>query len=128
MILDTSVLVELLRGSPDSDTVKRILSAIDDQPRSISMVQLAELEDCAIKYSLPSDDALEMVLRLATVVPLSPEIARVAARIKRERRLAGHRKFGLMDGIILATARAYGERLLSLDPDFSDLKDATVLN
>jgi predicted nucleic acid-binding protein len=54
----------------------------------------------------------------ASVVPLDEEISVEATKIKLERRATGHRDFGLIDGIILATARSTGQSLLTFDPHF----------
>ena len=127
MILDTSVLIETLRQPPESRVVEMIDRATKDSVRLISVIQVAELCDWAIREGVDPEQTVERALRATLVVPVTRRVAEAAAVLKKERRLEGRAKFGLIDGVILATARAYGERVVSLDSDFKDAQDCVVL-
>jgi len=127
MLLDTSTIVEILRHSRTSDRFKLIKEQLGSEELYVLMVQLAELSDWCIKNRVSPRDRIEAVKRFANIVPLDEEVCLEGSKIKSERRAGGHRDFSLLDGLVLATARILGERLLTFDEDFSGEKDCIVL-
>ena len=93
----------------------------------ISEIQLPEVADWALRAKEPVGDRMANVMEIGTLVKLSPKVCREAARLKSERRKAGFRKFGLIDGVILGAARSLGHRLITLDTDFEGEKGCVVL-
>lgn len=128
MLLDTSVLVELL-GRPASDAlVQRILQAIDDRPLFASPIHMGEVADAARRSGLPPDTTVAKALDIVELIPLDADIAVHASHIKAEaRRRKAARDFSLIDGIGLATARSRGMPMLTLDAEFDGLDGVTVL-
>jgi predicted nucleic acid-binding protein len=51
-----------------------------------------------------------------------------AAAIEQTRRRVGHDDFGLIDGIILATVRSIGQRVLTFDEDFGGETDCLLIS
>ncbi len=127
MLVDTSAIVEILRHSRTSDRFKSIKEQIGSEEVYVLIVQLAELSDWCIKNKVSPRDRVEAVKRFANIVPLDEEVCLEGSKIKSERRASGHRDFSLLDGLVLATARILGERLLTFDEDFSGEKDCIVL-
>ena len=124
MLLDTSALVSIFTSKKSAD---RILEEVGDTQLYVSQVQLAELADWATKSGAPATERVEAVEQMASVAPLTKEICLEAAELKLLRRKKGHARFGIIDGIILATARSLGQSLLTLDTDFAGEKDCLVL-
>ena len=92
------------------------------------MVQLAEIADWATRNKAPPEERVEAVKEIARTVPLDERICLDAAAIKQARRRGGHVDFGLIDGIILATARSLGQRMLTFDEDFEGETDCLVVS
>jgi len=128
VLLDTSTLVEIFRNLSESAVVENITTKMEDEDAYISMIQVGEIADWAARNETPLEERIEAVKELARIVPLSERICLDAAEIKRERRTAGYKSFGLIDGIILATARSIGQRVLTFDRDFKGEKDCILLS
>jgi predicted nucleic acid-binding protein len=83
--------------------------------------------DWAERNKAPPEDRIDAVKELARIVPLDERICLDAAEIKRKRRKAGYASFDLIDGIILATARSLGQRVLTFDSDFAGEDDCILM-
>jgi len=105
MLLDTSVLVTVFTSKQMAD---RVSKEVGDSQLYVSNVQLAEIADWATRSGVPAAERAEVVEQLASVAPLTKEICLEAAAIKSTRRKKGHSSFGIIDGIVLATARSLG--------------------
>jgi len=126
VLLDTSAIVEIFRSRAGSARFEEIMTKIGDEEVYISVVQLAEIADWAVRNGASPEERTEAVKEIARVVLLDERICSDAAAIKQRRRRTA-RDFSLMDGIILATARSIGKRLLTLDEDFTGEKDCLVI-
>jgi len=127
MFLDTSIIVDIFQHELDTPRFKKIAAHIENEALFVSMFQLAELSDWALKNGVDENEAVSNVKKLASVVPLDEGICLHASRLKNEMRKEGMRKFSLADGIIMASARSIGQKLLTRDSDFRKLGDAVVL-
>ena len=65
--------------------------------------------------------------KLAYDVNVTREICLDAAAIKFMKRKKSRSSFGIIDGIVLATARSLGQNLLTFDADFAGERDCVVL-
>ncbi len=128
MLLDTSTVVEIFRNSAESARFKEIMAEIGDEEAYVSMIQLAEVADWATRNGTPPEERVDAVKELARIVPLDERICLDASEIKHRRRDAGRGDFGLVDGIILATARSIGQSVLTLDEDFIGENDCAVIS
>jgi len=128
VLLDTSAIVEIFRSKAESANFVRLVSEIGEEEVYISAIQLAEISDWAIKNSLPPEQRIDAVKELARMAPLDEQICLDAAAIKHRRRKDGYKDFGLIDGLILATARSLGQRLLTIDEDFVGEDDCLVIS
>ena len=127
MLLDTSAIVEIFRSPAEAPHFKKITAEIGGEEVYISMVQLAEIAGWATRSKAPPEERVEVVKEMARIVPLDERICLDAAAIKQRRRKAGRDDFSLMDGVILATARSIGQRVLTLDEDFVGEKDCVFI-
>lgn len=128
MLVDTSILVELL-GRPATDTtVRRIVDAVRDEILFASPIQLGEIADAARAARRDVASAVQQARELVELIPLEAEIAVEGSNLKAQARKSKvGRDFSLIDGIILASARAKGQRVLTLDAEYSGFDDVTVL-
>jgi hypothetical protein len=104
VVLDTSVLIEFLRGRPGAAEFVEGLSATT----CVSAITVVELFAGAA-----SDEAcsrLDGLLSAFDVVPLTPKIARDAGLIRRAHGTA------VPDAVIAATAAHLGAELLTFNP------------
>lgn len=127
MLVDTSTIIEILRHPKTSDRFRLITEQIRDEELYLSLVQLGEFSDWCIENNVPTRERVEALKKMASIVPLDEEICLEGSRIKAARRRDGYKDFGLLDGLVLATARSLGEKLLTFDKDFSDERDCIVL-
>jgi predicted nucleic acid-binding protein len=128
MLLDTSAIVEIFKSPAESARFEKIAVEIGDEDVYVSVVELAEIAGWATRNGAPPEERVGAVKEMARTVPLDGRICLDAARIKQGRRKAGRDDFGLIDGIILATARSIGQRVLTMDEDFSGESDCVVLS
>ena len=119
-ILDASVWVEYFADRPKASLVEPLVS--DPSSVIVPAVVLYEVYK-RIKVGI-GDDAAEAAIGrmlLSEVVALDCDLALQAADVSVFDRLA------MADAMILATARAYGAELVTLDADFKNVPGARVL-
>ena len=128
MLLDTSVLVELLRRPATDPLVKRILELVDDRPLFASPIHMGELADAARKGNLSPREVVDKALQIVELLPLDADTAVLASDLKAEaRRRKNGKGFSLIDGVGLATARTRGLPMLTMDAEFDGFEGVTVL-
>jgi predicted nucleic acid-binding protein len=92
------------------------------------MVQFAEIADWCAKNNILAKETIENAKKLVQiVVPLDEAISESAGFIKIKKRRKGFSDFGLIEAIILASARSVDHKLLSLDRHFMGESDCVVL-
>jgi predicted nucleic acid-binding protein len=122
------VLVEIFRSPQRSARYEKIMSKIGDSETFISIVQIAEIADWAIRNKAPPSDRIARVKQVARIVVMDDEICLRAATIKSKRRKAGYSDFSIVDGIVLATARSMNQRLLTFDRNYTGEDDCLILS
>lgn len=134
MLLDTSIITEIfIQGKKNRhQTFEQILDVIEkeagdeDDSSYISMAQLAEIADWCAKNRISPKDGMENLKRIRADHSLDEDICEASVTIK-SRRPAGADDFGLIDAIILASARSVNQRLLTLDRHFEGEPDCIIL-
>jgi predicted nucleic acid-binding protein len=128
MLLDTSVLVELLAKPSDDPLVRRLMAHAEGHVLFASPIHLGELADAARRSGIPIVKAVDAARKIVELVPLDAGIAVQASELKSEaRRRPAGRAFSLIDGVGLASARSRGMPLLTLDAEFDGFPDAIVV-
>lgn len=128
MLLDTSILVELLAPAANGVVHNRILAALEDRRMHISPIHLGELADAARKKGLDPADQVAKAMQFVDLVPLAAGIAIEGSAIKAEaRKRKSGRGFSLIDGIGLATARSRRMPMITMDHEFDGFDDVTVI-
>ncbi|MBI2144209.1 PIN domain-containing protein [Candidatus Woesearchaeota archaeon] len=125
MLLDSSAWVEIFEGTEKSGYAADVLRKNDC---FTSIVTVAETADWCAKKGLQhkTSEYIELIKTGSRLLGLDESISRRAGKLNRERKKAGI-KWGMMDSIIVATAQAYGLKVLTKDKAFRDLEEAEVL-
>lgn len=120
VLLDTCVLIDVLRGAEDAHRFLNFLRAVP----AISAVSVAEL--FAGVKDRREENAVEAILAVSRVVAVNAAIARAAGQHLRH--YAASHGLDVIDAIIAATAEQTGARLATLNlrhfPMFPRLKRA----
>jgi predicted nucleic acid-binding protein len=125
MFLDTTIIVELMRG--ETQRAKNILAHIENELLFISVIQLGEVNDWCIANCSDTPKRIAQLKEIVNIIPLNEAICIEASELKCSMRAQKIGKFSLMDGIILASARYIGQRLLTSDTDFRKADDAIII-
>ena len=128
MLLDTSIIIEVLRNPTTSKEFRLIQKFIAAEELYLLVVQLAELSDWCITNKVPVRDRIGEVKSLANIIPLDEDICMEGSKLKNERRKKGFGSFGILDGLLLAAARSVGERVLTFDREFAGEEDCILLS
>ncbi len=127
MFLDTSIVIEIFRNDKNTKTFQEIYTYIKDEPLFISLIQIGELSDWCLKNRIDPEKRITKLKQILNVIPLNEKICFDAAHIKYIMRKKGCTKIGLLDGIVLASARSINQKLLTTDNDFRTISDAVVV-
>jgi len=127
MFLDTSILIEIFRNDQKTKTFQEIYKHVKDEPLFISIIQIGEISDWCLKNNIDPEKRITKLKQILNVIPLNEKICYEGAHIKYMIRKKGVAKFGLLDGIVLASARSINQRLLTIDNDFRTISDAVVI-
>lgn len=123
-ILDTNVLVHLIRGDALWERLRKTHQLLLADPRPlISVVTVGELRSLAIQFNWGTEKIDQLVYYLGYFRRVSiddPEIIRAYAVIDAHAQGSG-RRFGKNDLWIAATASVLGAKLLTTDIDFDSL-------
>ncbi|MEE8402087.1 MAG: PIN domain-containing protein [Candidatus Hydrothermarchaeaceae archaeon] len=125
MFLDTTILIEFLRGN--RKVIDYLENIAETEPLLFSIVQTGGLADWCHANKLKVAKVLKEVKGMATVTGITESICIEGSKIKQGQRKAGKNQFGLMDGFIIASAMSFEQTLLTTDPDFEGLDEAIVL-
>jgi predicted nucleic acid-binding protein len=125
MFLDTTVLVEILKG--DEEVVSYVENVAEREPLMFSIVQVGELADWCYSNNLDPSKVLNEVRGMATVVGITESVCLEGSKIKQGQRKAGKGNFSLIDGFIAASAMSFEQKLLTKDGDFEGLENAIIL-
>jgi predicted nucleic acid-binding protein len=120
MVLDTSVWIEMLIGSPLGRQLNGMRPPLDE----IVMPTMVLLELTKWTYREGGDEAVNRIVAIATetvMAPLSSEIAVRAGECHWRHQLA------TADAAIYATARTYNTGLLTCDAHFQGLDSVTYV-
>lgn len=125
MFLDTTVIVEILRGN--AGVIDYVEKIAEKEPLMFSVVQVGELADWCYSNDFDPSKILDEVKDMATVVGVTEEICLEGSRIKHEQRKTGKNRFSLIDGFIASSAMGLEQKLLTKDGDFEGLENVIVL-
>ena len=115
MLIDTYAWIEFFNGTEKGAKVKEILK---NNACFTSAICLAELSEWIERERLDGKDKLNAVKSLSSIIGLDEETLLLAGilKVEKRKRVKG---FGLLDAIVLATAKQYGLKIVTGDKHFS---------
>lgn len=132
LTIDTFAWVEVFRGSPVGRRAQALMNAAEDC--FTPSITLAEVASISLRSALPDaliEDELASIAGSSKIVRIDAGLAVAAARALKELREASRSKGlgppGLADGLVLATARALGAKVLTGDPHFRSCAETVWL-
>ncbi len=127
MFLDTSIIIEIFRQEKKSKTFKQIFEIIKDKTLYMSVIQIGEISDWCLKNKINPEKRILRLKEILNIIPLDEKICLSGSRYKFNNRKKGTKKFSLIDGIILASAKSINQNLLTMDKDFRENKDVKII-
>jgi len=124
-IIDAYAWIEYLIGSKAGTKVKTI---IDNEENRIytTAVTLAEVMSKIAREKQDTNTAYHILLSNSDIIDIDEELSKETGIIHAEMRKT-KKDFGLADAYVLATARKLGTHILTGDPHFKGLKEATLI-
>jgi len=123
MFLDTSAVIEFFIGTKRGEGVSE---AIKEEDCFVSILTYAEAAVWCRRNGRDFELWKEKLERIANVVEVTHGICAEGARITCETK-EKETSFGIIDGIILASARSIGQTLTTKDGHFRDFDDAIII-
>lgn len=123
MFLDTSAIVEHFIGSKRGENVA---AELKNEPCFVSILSLAEVKIWCIRNDRDYALWLEKTSKMVSIVELAKSTCESGAEITYEMQKT-NKNFGLMDGLILATARSLGQELMTKDAHFEGIKNIKII-
>lgn len=123
MFLDTSAVIEHFIGSKRGEKVAEILKS---EPCFISILSLAEAKIWCMRNNRNYAIWLEKTSKMVSILDLTKNICESGAEITYTMQKT-NKNFGLMDGLILATARSLNQGLMTKDAHFKGIGDIRII-
>jgi len=122
-LIDSSAWVEYFGGTSRG---RKISDIIENKVIATSIISIAELADKAEREQQSLERILQFIQSRAAILPLTVGLAIHAARLKKRFRQQNP-KFGLIDGIHLATAVEHQIILVTADHDFQGAENIILI-
>ncbi len=123
-MIDSFAWVEYFRGT---EAGRKVRGYIEGDRTATSTVTLAELREKYLREKWPSlEEDVAFIVGRTLLTPVDRQIALLAGELNHTLKKTV-RDWGMMDSIILATARAGSARVVTGDGHFSGLPDAIML-
>lgn len=122
-VIDTFAWVEYFAGSERGQRAKQFVEGGEGITPSIV---IAEFTDKYEREGMNSEERLAFIKTKTTISSLDEDIAEAAGKISAQRRTKV-RGWGLVDSVVLATARAKGVKVVTGDEHFRDLAEAQMI-
>jgi tRNA(fMet)-specific endonuclease VapC len=126
LILDTDILVALLKGKPDATKAMSVLEEKNGEVAT-TIITVYELLKGAYSSSKPKENLTKVqnVISNLQVLNLSFQACEEASKIYQDLRQAG-RLIGEFDVLIAAIARTYDETIMTRDGHYSFIRGIKV--
>ncbi len=122
-VIDSFAWIEYFAGSKAGEFAKKYIEGSETVTPTIV---IAELSNKYARLKQDFEPKLRFIILKSRTVPLDEETASLAGKINAERRIKVDR-WGLVDSIILATARLQKAGVVTGDEHFRDLKEAILI-
>jgi len=121
--LDTFSWIEYFAGSPAGESAR---SYIESGGSFTPTIVLAEFTDKYTRENLDPRQRLRFLKTISALAPLDEDTAELAGKISAERR-PQVKGWGLVDSVVLATARVRKMKVVTGDEHFRDLPEAIMI-
>ena len=121
--IDSSAWIEYFSGTQKGLKIKKL---IEEDLICCSIIAISELADKFEKEEKEFDTKLKFIQSRSTIIQLNIDIALQAAKIKKDIRKQNP-KFGLVDGIHLATSQQENSVFVTSDNDFNGIKNTLII-
>jgi len=120
-LIDSWAWIEYWKGGNFARQAAKYIEG--DEESIVSTINLAEVYFWVSRYygEATANEKVLTIDKRSNVIAVEKDMAIDAAKIRRKERLA------LADSLILATARRFGGKVVTGDPDMKDLKDVVFL-
>ena len=115
MLLDSYAWVEFLNASEKGTAVAKIIRENDCFTSSIS---IAEISEWIERENLNREKTLQVIRENSRIIEASQEVMELAGILKVVKRKEA-KNFGMIDAIILATAKQYNLKIVTGDRHFA---------
>ena len=122
-VVDSFAWFEYFLGS---ELGKRVVNHIEGGKVLTPTVVIAELSEKYSRINVDFKEKLKFISFRSSLIPLDERIAEYAGRLSVERKRKV-RRWGMVDSIILATARVNECRVITGDEHFRDLKTEVLM-
>ncbi len=123
VLLDSYAWIELFIGSEKGEKVKQILVT---QPCWTSIISIAELSEWAEKNQLDAEQYIATLIAKSAVLNLDEKMLQAAGKTNFHRKKK-IKNWGLIDSIILTTAKTYGLNIATGDKHFKDIEETIII-
>ncbi len=123
-IVDSYAWIEYLGGSPAGQKVREIIGA-DNEIYSLNL-SVAEVVSRIKRLNENADLAYEAIISNSKIIDIDVELAKEAGLLHAETRKK-IKDFGLVDVLILVSARKLKAKILTGDPHFKGFKEAVFI-
>jgi predicted nucleic acid-binding protein len=124
VVADAYAWIEYLDGTRRGERLRDLLER--DTEVYTCAVTLAEVISKALRTGRDHQTAYAVIHGNSTIVDADEQLSNQAGILHAETRRTVH-DFGLADAYVLATARALGAKILTGDPHFIGIEDATII-
>ena len=116
MLLDTFAWIEFFNGTEKGAKVKQLLK---ENACFTSAICLAELSEWIERNGLDRKEKMNAVKKLSSIIGLDEQTLELAGllKVKKRKTVKG---FGMLDAIILATAKQYKLKIVTGDKHFKE--------
>jgi predicted nucleic acid-binding protein len=121
--MDTFAWIEYFAGSEKGERAK---GHVEGGEAITPTIVIAEFTDKYTREKMNPKERLKFMRTKSTIVALDDEIAEMAGKISAERR-PKVKGWGLVDSVVLATARVRGVKVVTGDEHFKDLDEAIMI-
>lgn len=124
-LIDSFAWIEYFRGTKEGEKVKRLLENFRCFTHTVVIAELSD-KYSRENYSFWSQD-LQFISENSVLLNLDMQTASEAGKIKQLVRKKYKNKFGLVDAIILATAKKMNAKVVTGDKHFKPLENVEFL-
>jgi predicted nucleic acid-binding protein len=122
-VIDTFAWIEYFSGSEKGERARRY---IEGDGAMTPTIVVAELTDKYVREGASPRERLKFIRSRSTILPLDDETAELAGTLSADRRREV-KGWGLVDSVVLATARIRGAKVVTGDEHFRGLDEAIML-